>query len=199
MPTYLTIAAIILAGGKSSRMGTDKGLVEFEGKPLVHHVIDHLQKVTRNIIIITQHGSYEQFGLPCYPDLYSDKGALGGIYTGLHYSNFQKNIVVGCDMPFLSERLLQALINSAGNEDALITEHNGKAEPLCSVYDKNCEPQFKSLIQKDQLKITDALKGLHIRTISFDQEPWFKGNEFANLNSMEELMKYQNQNDATTN
>jgi len=198
MPLNKTITAIVLAGGKSSRMGTDKGLVEFEGHPLVTYVIHQLQKITSRIFIITQHGAYEQFNLPCYPDIYAEKGPLAGIYTGLHYSQTDKNLVVGCDMPFLTTDLLTALVNAAGKEDALITEHKGKAEPLCSVYDKNCSDHFKALIEKDHLKITDALNGLTTRTISFDEEPWFKGNEFANMNSLEELIKFQNSNHGIT-
>lgn len=181
------ISAIILAGGKSSRMGREKGLVIFNNKPLVQHVIDALKKITANIIIVTQNKEYEQFGLPCYADIYKDKGALGGIYTGLVNSSSQKNIVVGCDMPFLSEKVLNSLIDHCEGVDALLTMHKEKEEPLCSVYDKSCIPHFQWLIEQDQLKITDALMGLKTRSISFDNENWFIGNEFANINSPDQL------------
>ena len=179
-------------------MGTDKGLTEFEGHPLVTHVIEKLKTVTSQILIISQHGAYEQFGFPCYPDIYPDKGPLSGIYSGLMHSETSKNLLVACDMPFLSTQLLENLVKNGGYEDVLLTEHKGKAEPLCSIYDKKCSSHFKSLILEGQLKITDAFNGLSIRTISFDHEPWFKGNEFANLNSMEELVKFQTQKNANT-
>lgn len=191
MPGQKEITAIILAGGKSSRMKTEKGLVPFRKKPLVLHVIDAVKKITDKIIIVTSNPEYKQLGYPCIEDKMKDKGPLGGIYTGLFNSATQKNLLLGCDMPFLSKKLLTALLNNYGNEDVLLTEHLGLAEPLCSVFDKNCMTQFRQLLEKNQLKITDALVGLKTRVISFDKEEWFAGNEFANINSIEELDKFK--------
>ena len=191
MSLHPEITAIILAGGKSTRMKKEKGLMLFGKKTLVEHVIDALKKITNNIIIITQNPGYEKFGYPCFADVIQDKGALGGIYTGLTYSASQKNLVVGCDMPFLSEDILTNLIHEMDEEDVLLMEHMGKAEPLCSIFDKNCITHIRSLIEKNQLKITDALQNLKKRVISFDNEEWFKGNEFTNINSIEELKKYE--------
>lgn len=185
------ITAIILAGGKSSRMKTEKGLVPFRKKPLVLHVIDAVKKITNKIIIVTSNPEYKQLGYPCIEDKMKDKGPLGGIYTGLFNSATQKNLLLGCDMPFLSERLLQEITANCGDEDVLLSEHHGLAEPLCSVFDKNCMMQFRQLLEKNQLKITDALVGLKTRVISFDKEEWFVGNEFANINSIEELDKFK--------
>ncbi len=191
MPVEKNITAIILAGGKSSRMKTDKGFVSFNGKLLIEHVLDAVKKITGNIIIVTRDPAYLAFGFPCYPDIYKEKGALGGIYTGLVNSSSQKNIVVGCDMPFLSKNVLEDLVKNCEDADVLLTMHKDKEEPLCSVYDKSCIPHFKDLIGKDHLKITEALMGLKTRLISFDKEEWFAGNEFANINSIEELKKYE--------
>lgn len=185
------ISAIILAGGKSSRMGEDKGLVSFRGNMLVEHVIDVLKKITDSIIIVAANPEYKKLGYHCFEDELKDKGPLGGIYTGLLNSATQKNLFVGCDMPYLSENLLSSLINSRGEEDVLLTEHEGKAEPLCSVYDRNCITHIRPLLEQNQLKITDALAGLKTRVISFDKEDWFRGNEFANINSIEELRKFE--------
>lgn len=191
MPGQKEITAIILAGGKSTRMKTEKGLVLFRNKPLVQYVVEAAEKITPHILIITANETYRQFGHPCLEDEIKDKGALGGIYTGLLHTATSKNLVLGCDMPFLSKKLLTALLNNYGNEDVLLTEHLGLAEPLCSVFDKNCMTQFRQLLEKNQLKIADALVGLKTRVISFDKEEWFAGNEFANINSIEELNKYK--------
>jgi molybdopterin-guanine dinucleotide biosynthesis protein A len=186
------IQAIILAGGKSSRMMTEKGLVNLRGKPMVEYVIEVLLKTTPNICIITKNSSYESFGFPCYEDVYEGKGALGGIYTGLVRSSFEKNIVVGCDMPFISPNILQQLIDDSNEMDAVISIHNSLEEPLCSLYNKTCIPHFKKLLDDRRLKIIDALQGLKIKKINFDDKEWFKGHEFANINSMEELKKAVN-------
>lgn len=190
MPDQQPFTVIILAGGKSSRMGADKGLTAFRGQALVQHVTGTANTVTGNIVIITANPSYRQFGWPCIRDEYPGKGPLGGIYTGLAFSRTKKNLILGCDMPFLSAKLLSELIGSAGGEDVLLTEHKGLAEPLCSVYDTNCAGHIRLLLEQNQLKITDALAGLKTRVISFDGEEWFRGNEFANINSVEELKKY---------
>ena len=184
------ITVIILAGGKSTRMKSEKGLVDFKGKKLIEHVIDTVSKVSDNIIIITQEPQYEIYGFPCFPDLVNDKGALGGIYTGLVSSGTDKNFVIGCDMPFISENILSVLFNNTHKEDVLLTEHLGKPEPLCSVYDKSCLTHIKSMIEQNQLKVTTAIAGLNTRLISFDNEDWFAGNEFTNINSIDELNKY---------
>lgn len=185
------ITAIILAGGKSSRMKEEKGLVSFSGKKLIEYVIEAAKKSTPYIIIITSNPAYKQFGFSCIEDELKEKGPLGGILTGLIHSTTSKNLIVGCDMPFLSETLLSAITQNIGDEDALITEHRGKVEPLCSVYDRNCITHIRLQIEQNQLKITDALERLKTRTISFDNEAWFKGNEFTNINSFEEMKKYE--------
>lgn len=190
MPENKEITAIILAGGKSSRMKEDKGLVYFNGKMLVEHVIASAKKMTTRIIIITANPVYRQFNYLCIEDEMKERGPLGGIFTGLVHSSTQKNLVLGCDLPFLSQNIFSGLINNCEGLDALLTEHKGKIEPLCSVYDRNCIPHFRKLLEQDQLKITDALVGLNTRVISFDNEDWFAGNEFANINSIEELRKY---------
>lgn len=171
-------------------MGADKGLVQFNGRMLVEYVIGAVKPLTGNIVIVTANPSYLQFGWPCLQDEYPDKGPLGGVYTGLAHCRTKKNLLLGCDMPFLTERLLSELIGSAGEEDVLLTAYRGMAEPLCSVYDKACAAHIRPLLEQDQLKITDAFAGLKTRMISFDREAWFRGNEFANINSVEELKKY---------
>lgn len=190
MPYRKNLAAIILAGGQSSRMGTDKGLMPFHGQPMISHLLQTLQQLELpNIIIITNKHGYASFGYPCYPDLLEDKGPLGGIYAGMVHSDALKNLVLPCDMPFLSKDLLSALIAEIGNEEVLLTRHNGKPEPLCSVYDSRCIHHFKEKLEKNELKITDALLGLNVRLTQFDDRPWFRGNEFSNLNTPDELIK----------
>lgn len=190
MPEHPSITAIILAGGKSARMKRDKGLVFFGRKPLVEQVIDSVKEITENIIIITNNEAYRQFGYSCFGDEIKEKGPLGGIYTGLVKSTTQKNLVVGCDMPFLSQDIFRSLIDQCHGLDALVAEHKGKAEPLCAIYDRNCIPSLKILLEQGQLKITDALAGLKTSFISFDNKDWFKGYEFTNVNSPEDLLNF---------
>jgi molybdopterin-guanine dinucleotide biosynthesis protein A len=190
MTQQKNLTAIILAGGKSSRMKEDKGLIKFNGKMLVEHVFEAVKKITGNIIVITANPGYKQFGFPCVEDAIKEKGPLGGILTGLVHSTTQKNLVLGCDLPLLSQNIFVGLMNNCDGMDAVLAEHKGKVEPLCAIYDRSCIARLRLQLEQNQLKITTALEGLKTRVISFDGEEWFTGNEFANINSIEELRKY---------
>lgn len=190
MPEQEGITAIVLAGGKSRRMGSEKGLVSFRGRKLIDHVLEAARDITSRILIVSSNPDFRALGHPCVEDKLKNKGPLGGIYTGLTHSKTKKNLLLGCDMPFLTGKLLDTLVRRSGPEDVLLAQHGGKAEPLCSVYDRTCITHIRQLLEEDQLKITDALAGLNTRVVSFDGETWFRGNEFTNLNSPDELRKY---------
>lgn len=184
------ITAIILAGGQSSRMGTDKGLVILNGKPLVEYVIDIVKKITPNIFIVTSNPGYERLGYTCVPDIKKGMGPLAGILTGLIHSSTRKNLLLGCDTPFITKELISFLVSKLSDEAVQLTTYRQKAEPLCSVYDKSCISRFSECIEKGRLKITDAVKETDHRLVDLDNEAWMTGNEFVNINSEEELAKY---------
>ena len=186
------LTAIILAGGNSSRMKQDKGLVFLQGKMLIKHVIEKVKEITGTIIIITKNPAYRQFGYPCISDMYNNTGPLGGIYTGLVHSSTEKNLVVGCDTPFLSVYTLKALVENSNKENVLVTEHKGRVEPLCAIYSRNCIKHFHELLKKGQLKMTDALRDMNTVLINFDNQDWITNKEFSNINTPEELNDYNN-------
>ncbi len=186
------LTAIILAGGKSSRMKQDKGLTYLQDTMLVEAVLGKVKKISSNILLLTSNPDYGQFGYPCIEDIYLNRGPLVGIYSGLLHSNTTINLVLACDIPFVSEQLLNALLDAYIDEDVLYCLHQGKTEPLVAIYKNSCAAHFKQMIDLNNLKITDAIEGLHIRAISFDAEPWFAEHEFANINSPDELEKYKN-------
>ena len=102
---------IILAGGKSSRMGEDKGLVLLNGKPMIQYVIEALKEVVSDIIIISNNASYNKFRVPVYSDIIKDKGPVGGIYTGLYHSTTELNFCISCDVPMISSDFIFWLLN----------------------------------------------------------------------------------------
>lgn len=172
-------------------MTQDKGLVQLHGRMMIEHIIEKVKKVTEHIIIITKNPVYRSLGYPCFKDSFKDKGPLAGIYAGLSHSSTQKNLVLACDTPFLSENILQELITHSGNEDVLVTEHYGKTEPLFAVYDKNCIPYLHTSLKQGKLKIIDVLQNLKTRVINFDGRDWLSDHEFANINTPEELQRYK--------
>ena len=136
-----SFAAIILAGGKSSRMGPDKNksMLRLNGKYLIDIVISKLKCVVGDNIIIVgppeRYLTYKQV----VPDLFSQKGPLVGIYSGLKVSSSQYNLVVGCDMPFLEVKLLKYMTKNINSNDIVIPHYSdGYIEPLCAIYSKRC-------------------------------------------------------------
>src|SRR5688500_18152365 len=101
----------ICAGGKSSRMGTEKAFVELLVQPLVEKALKRLKTLEQQeIFLIANTDAYTSLGLPIYKDRVSDRGALGGIYTALHHSHTPYTLVLACDMPFISAPLLQYML-----------------------------------------------------------------------------------------
>jgi len=188
---FKNITVILLAGGQSSRMGKDKGLIEFNGKPLIEHITEKVRLITDSVFIITNQPGYDRFGFPCFPDIKKDCGPIGGIFTGLHHSSTLKNLVLSCDTPFIPHHLIKHLVEQSGVEDALVPRYDEKTEPLCGVYDRNCKETLKMLIDERELKLQNALEKLNTRFLDLHRFDDFDKRWFANINTPDELEKYQ--------
>ena len=180
------IGAIILAGGKSRRFGSDKALYKFKGLPLIQNVINVVNKVTKNIIIITN--SPEKFDFLIYPkyrDLIPDCGSLGGIYTGLSYTGSQLNFVLACDMPFISYECLNYLVQHTTGTDITVPYHHNRLEPLCAVYSKSCLPFIKKQLEKKEYQIFQFYDKVRTKKIEI---PFYHPRLFFNVNSRNDLL-----------
>ena len=104
------ITGIILAGGKSERMGTDKGLILYKGKPFIKHVYEAMKAVLgNNIVVVSSNAAYDAFGYRRIEDLIADKGPVGGLYTALKQSKTKLNLVLSVDVPLISSELLKSI------------------------------------------------------------------------------------------
>ena len=117
------ITAIILAGGKSSRMGTDKGLLDFEGNKLIQHVIDNVKSSCEEILVVSNNDGYNSLGYPVVKDRFLNRGPLGGIHAGLSITKTNWNFVIGCDMPFAEKHFIAYLLShvSKNSSEAVYT------------------------------------------------------------------------------
>ncbi|NOQ71088.1 MAG: NTP transferase domain-containing protein [Crocinitomix sp.] len=184
METLAHTTAIILAGGKSSRMGQDKGLMLLDGKPMIQYIIDTVQPIANNIIIIANNKAYEKFGFPVYGDLVKDKGPVGGIVTGLSASTTDLNWVISCDTPFVSQELLEMLMLNMDQFDAVIPTYENRTHPLIACYNKSALPVFKKALHLNELKIMTLISKLHAKIMNANQ---FDVLNFKNLNSKEDI------------
>ncbi len=179
----MELTGIILAGGKSSRMGEDKGLMLFEGKPMIQYIIEVVKPLVKSIVIIANDKEYEQFGYPIYEDLIKGKKPLAGIYTGLKHSTTTKNLVMSCDVPYVNEEVLKLLIENC-NVDVVIPLKGDRTHQLIGVYDKKCIDIFKMELENDQRKIKMAIEKLNCKTIDANH---INDKIFNNINSKNDI------------
>lgn len=184
----MKIGAIILAGGKSSRMGQDKGLLLINNKPMVTHVIDEIKKITSEVIIISNQKEYNQFEIPVFEDMIKNSGPLAGIYTGLFYSKYDKNLVLSCDVPCVTADLLNYLIKHSENYDVTIPTINNKTHQVIGVYSKSCMSYFKKELDSNQLKLKVALEKISLNLVDAND---FDEQVFANVNTQEDIKQLQ--------
>lgn len=184
----MDINAFILAGGKSSRMGTEKGLVMLDGKSFVKHSIDVLTELNLPINIISNTHLFDLFGYPVFEDVIKNKGPLSGIYTALMNSNKTYNLILSCDTPFINTGLLKFLMNEiSDNSDCLVPMHDNCSEPLCAIYNKQCSDKLKMLIDENDLSVRNALEVLNTQFVDVLEQEFYSEKLFMNINSKEEL------------
>jgi molybdenum cofactor guanylyltransferase len=158
----LHLTGIVLAGGKSSRMGTDKGLLDYKGKKLVEYLIDLLSGYCNELILSTNNPEYKQFGITTVADEFQEKGPAGGIFSALMKSSTEWNLLLACDMPFLNRQFIDALLANIGNNNGVVPVHNNLIEPLAALYHKSLCLTLADAIHKDHLSMHQILKSARI-------------------------------------
>lgn len=158
METKPNITGIILAGGQSSRMGSDKGLLFFNKKHFIQHIIDVLKPLVSEIIIVANQKEYDVFGVKRIDDIFINQGPLAGVYTGLKHSTTKKNVVLSCDIPLINTAVLKLLLNKQNqNTNIIQIESQGKTMPLIALYDKKCEAYFLKLLKQGERRLRVAV------------------------------------------
>ena len=190
------VTGVILAGGKSRRMGENKALLQLGGDSLIGHVIRRMLPVTDELLLITNDpAEYAHLDLPMQEDAVPNSGALGGVYTGLTHASHDAVFCVACDNPFLEPKLLTYLLSVLGEYDAVMPytfrrdEKQITLQTLCAVYSKRCLPIIEQMFQESELRVHALQDWAHIKRISpevwqrFDQE----GMSFFNINTPEDF------------
>lgn len=184
----LTVA--IQAGGKSSRMGTDKSFVPFRGRPMIATVIDAVAGLGDELILITNKpDEYAHLGLPMFGDLYPETGPLGGIYTAVYHATHPHVLTVACDMPWLNRPLLEYIVSLRETADVVVPRWDKFPEPLHAVYSKACLEPIKEKLDAQMYKITVFYGRVSLRFVSREEIEQFdpEGRSFVNVNTPEEL------------
>jgi molybdopterin-guanine dinucleotide biosynthesis protein A len=185
------VTAFILAGGKSTRMGSDKAFVEFDGRTLLARVLDLARSVTQDVRIV---GSAEKFAsfAPVVEDIFRDCGPLGGIHAALRSSLSELNVMLAVDTPFVSWTLLQYLISQArATPDAIIVvpASEDRRQPLCAIYRREFADVAENALRAGNNRIDRLFDLVKTRTITEAElnVAGFSSGIFRNMNTPEEL------------
>jgi molybdopterin-guanine dinucleotide biosynthesis protein A len=181
---------IILSGGKSTRMGENKAFIEIEGIPIIQRIRTLFEKLFKEIIIVTdQKERFSNIDAKIYSDIFPNKGVLGGIYTGLFFSNFQYAFCAACDMPFLKESVIKFLLKKIEDYEVVVPKTRDGLQPLHAIYSKNCLEPIKKIINQGKYKILDLYPMVRVKII---MEKEFSvldpiNESFININTPEDL------------
>ncbi len=191
---FATTAGFILAGGESSRMGVDKGLLEIAGEPMILRAAQLVESVAgAQPVVVGTPEKYRDLGLRAIADDWPGCGPLGGIATALRASDADWNLVVACDLPYLTREWLEYLLQRARDsaEEAVVPmnltpENKRGAEPLCAMYHKGCEPTLRRAMERGVRKVTDGLAELRVEVIEPKEWKGFDsdGLLFKNVNTL---------------
>ncbi len=187
------LSVVIQAGGQSTRMGEDKALKPFLGRPLIQRVIERIEPIADEIIVTTNRPhDYTFLGLRLIPDLIAGRGALGGLYTALASARGDMAAVVACDMPFASASLIRAATGLLVGEqaDVVIAKTEEGHEPFHAVYrPATCVPAIQSAIEADKWKVISWFPSVKVRELSPDEVRMFdpSGLCFWNVNTPEDF------------
>lgn len=184
--------ALLLAGGKSSRMGTNKALLPFGKTTVLEFMNARLQQAGAEVILVTTpEQGYAHLPQRKIFDVLEGKLSLGGLYSGLLHSPSAASFVCGCDMPLLAPELVRYLFAQLGDHDAVVPKIDGYFEPLCAVYAKACLPYIAAQLQTEDLRMTSWFKHARVRIVGEEElraiDPHL--HSFLNMNTPEDYQR----------
>lgn len=166
--SFPAIAGIIMAGGLSSRFGSNKALVRFHKKPLIQHVAETISPLFPTCLLSTNSpDTYSFLSLSTVQDIYPNAGPLGGIHAALSTIDEPRAFIAGCDMPLLAPQLIRFLCTLAEEEDwdVVLPWLSTGPEPLCAVYSQSTLPVIEKNLKQRNCKLTDILAELRVRRV----------------------------------
>ena len=186
------MTGIILAGGKSRRMGRHKLFLEAGGVPLFERVYWVLNQIFTDIIVVAHHAEwFQSYDVRVISDVFPGRGALGGLYTGLKYASSDPSFCFAADMPFLNARLIRYMIEKRDEGDVIIPRTSDGLHPLHAIYSRKCLEPMENLLSRGNLKIIDFFVEVTVIYISegeiVNYDPLLLS--FLNVNTKEDLRR----------
>lgn len=172
----------VLSGGKSSRMGEDKGLKLLNEKPVIKYLLETLENLHFNIKIVANDDRYRQFGFPVIHDIIKDKGPMGGIHTALSDAR-EDVLILSADTPLVPEKIIGKLTGQRKENHISIIRYNGVIQPLCGIFPVKFLTEIENNIKSSKLKMMDMLNELPVHYVDEKGEK----EVFLNVNTPEDF------------
>ena len=185
---YSDVTGVLLAGGKSRRMGRDKARIMFNGQSLVERSLGLLQRFFPTVFIAGDRPELAGPELPAIPDIYPGS-ALGGLHTGLKTAKTDWIFVAPCDMPFPDGRIVERLLAHRNGYDAVVPRTPEGYEPVFALYHKNCLPRMESMLRQNRFRIYDFYQRINIRFLDPPELPEGWQRSLVNVNTLQDLAR----------
>ncbi|MGB9856330.1 MAG: molybdenum cofactor guanylyltransferase [Caldisericum exile] len=187
---YSDITGVILAGGKSTRMGTNKSFLKIGNQTIIERIVELMKSIFSEVIIITNSpDEYKFLNLPLFEDIYKWKGPLAGIHSALVHSKAEKIFVLSCDVPLMRKEMIEYIVEYNSNKPIIFCEAAGYHQPLVGVYSKKILSEIEHFISNNEL----SDRSFHKFLDSVDHEiiypqnlPFYKDEIFFNVNKVED-------------
>jgi len=193
------ISAIVLAGGKSRRLGLDKALLRLDGEWLLQRILDALATLSDDLLVVANDaGKLAHIGVRIVADAWRGDGPLVGIYTGLQAMRHDRGLFVACDMPFLNLGLLCYMVGLSGNFDVVIPRLGDEVEPLHAIYSRSCTPLVADALARGEHRVVSFFPQARVRYVeqpevdAFDTQhrSFFNINTLADLKAVEQSIRH---------
>lgn len=187
--TEQVFTGIILAGGQSSRMGKDKGLITWKGKTLIENALSILAPLCENILISANNDHFDFLGYPVVRDITPGCGPIGGIFSALTRSETLHNLVIPSDTPLITPEIYRFLISHQAAFDVIVpVDHDFFYQPLNAVYSRSVLPAMETQIKEGIFGLTKLLNKVNMKAVHFPTlQDFYHKNTFCNINSPADL------------
>jgi molybdopterin-guanine dinucleotide biosynthesis protein A len=197
---YNDITGIILSGGKSKRMGVNKSLLKIGDKTIIEIVHSIMNDLFSDILLISNEPElYKFLNAKTFEDIFSGKGPLAGIHSGLLHSKTRKNFIISCDMPLINKEIIESIIKHKKDSPITVAKADGFVQQLCGLYDKDClktaekilneslnEENRNSKQEKRGCMVLELTKRMGAEIIEAISLPGYKENLFFNMNNLDD-------------
>ena len=197
---YDDITVIILSGGKSTRMGTNKSFLKIGDKTVIERMRDLLQSMFKEVVLITNDpGDYKFLGLPIYEDIFWYRGPLAGIHSGLKHSKTDINFIISCDLPLMTKEMINYLIEYKTDKLITIAKADGFIQQLAGKYSKECLPTAEKILKevvsnenrdvvqkKRKCNVFSLIDIVGAEIISAESLPFYNEDLYFNMNRTED-------------